>query len=105
MLENHITGCGRCGEKLASISVDQHGNINILQPMQIFSVVGKNVKSCNNCNCFDVVKIGNIFVNKWMLMWHWTTVLVVVMMPWLQKRSLELAVSEIYLKEGYLAII
>ena len=37
-------------------------------------------------------------------MWHWTTVLV-VMMPWLQKRSLELAVSEIHLKKGYMAIM
>lgn len=59
--------------KLASISADHYRNINILQAMQIFSVTGKNVKSCNNCNCFDMVKIGNIFVNKEMLMWHWVT--------------------------------
>ena len=32
--------------------------------MQMFSVAGKNVKSCNNYNCFEMVKIGNIFVNK-----------------------------------------
>lgn len=31
--------------------------------MQMFTVAGKNVKCCNNCNCFDMVKTGNIFVD------------------------------------------